>query len=198
MLCTKRGYKRSVIFSLFANSNARSKGILQIVSSIIRVQVDESRIVPHALQMHRADLHYMSDLLALEDTIPTATRHPRNVEQLGPIDHMVIYGTLISKSTSNPTRSMITLTFSSSDANTLRLNLVAETTLIFPQCGRDSWFGPGRSYLSCRVIDVPLQWCTSCVCITLGCHRVMCHYLESQYYDCTNKYKVSYNKTFEN
>mgnify|MGYP006976744676 CR=1 FL=1 len=29
MLCTKRGYKSSVIFSLFAKSRARSKGILQ-------------------------------------------------------------------------------------------------------------------------------------------------------------------------
>ena len=40
--------------------------------------------------MHGANLDYMANLLALQDTVATATGHASNVEQLGTIDHVVI------------------------------------------------------------------------------------------------------------
>jgi hypothetical protein len=41
--------------------------------------------------MHGPDLDNMSHLLALEDTIPTASRHTSNVEEFGAINHVIIW-----------------------------------------------------------------------------------------------------------
>lgn len=89
MLCTKSGYSRSVIFSLLAKSRARSKGILSVVRRAAKKNIWEL-FLPHALQMHRSNFHNMANLLALQDTISTTPRHSRNIEELRPINHVVI------------------------------------------------------------------------------------------------------------
>ena len=48
--------------------------------------------------MHGANLDHMANLLALQDTVATTTGHASNVEQLGTIDHVVIYSLLVVSS----------------------------------------------------------------------------------------------------
>lgn len=50
--------------------------------------------VPDTLQVHRANFHDVANLLTLEDSIPSATGHARNVEQLGTVDHVVVCKTV--------------------------------------------------------------------------------------------------------
>lgn len=91
MLCTNSGYKSSVIFSLLAKSKALSKGILRKVRYELRIiNATLWPSLPNTLQVHRADLHNMSDLLALENTISAPTCHAGHIEQLGTIDHVII------------------------------------------------------------------------------------------------------------
>lgn len=47
--------------------------------------------IPNALEVHWADFHNMSDLLALEDSVSPAPGHACDIEQLGSVDHVVIY-----------------------------------------------------------------------------------------------------------
>ena len=91
MLCTKRGYSISVIFSLLANSRARSNGILGINSKLpYRYGYLQKRCVPDPLQMHWANLDNVLLLLALENTITAASGHTSNIEKFSAINHMVI------------------------------------------------------------------------------------------------------------
>lgn len=46
--------------------------------------------VPDALEVHWADLHHMSRLLALENTITSTASHTRDVQQLCAIDHVIV------------------------------------------------------------------------------------------------------------
>lgn len=46
--------------------------------------------IPDTLEMHRANLDHMAQLLALQNTITAATSHSRHIEQLGTVDHMVV------------------------------------------------------------------------------------------------------------
>lgn len=62
MSWTKSGYNCSVIFSLFAKSSARSKGIL--AKSVWLSHYWIVRGLPDALQMHGTDLHDMPCFLA--------------------------------------------------------------------------------------------------------------------------------------
>ena len=76
---------------------------------------DEVRPVernPHALEVHGPDLHYASDLLAAQDAVPAATGHLCDVEQLRPVDHVVV----------GP----------ADDGDAVRLDLVAERLLVLP------------------------------------------------------------------
>lgn len=47
--------------------------------------------VPDTLQVHWSYLHYMLLLLTLQDSISAASSHACDVEELGAVDHMVIY-----------------------------------------------------------------------------------------------------------
>lgn len=47
--------------------------------------------IPNALQVHGADLDNMANLFALQDAVSTATSHSSDIEQLGSINHVVIY-----------------------------------------------------------------------------------------------------------
>jgi len=47
--------------------------------------------IPDTFQMHWANLHYMLLLLAFENAVTPASSHARNIEELGTIDHMVIW-----------------------------------------------------------------------------------------------------------
>lgn len=83
---------------------------------------------PHALEMHRANLDDMPNLLALQNAVTSPSSHASDVKQLGSVDHVVI--------------------FSSSDANSSGFNLKAEAALVFPQCSRDPRFRIGWGYLT--------------------------------------------------
>lgn len=52
--------------------------------------LDSSKDLPNTLQVHRANLHHMAQLLTLQDTVTATTSHPSHVEQLRTINHMVI------------------------------------------------------------------------------------------------------------
>lgn len=47
--------------------------------------------IPNSLQMHGTDLDNVTDLLALENAIPTTTCHACHVQQLGAVDHGIVY-----------------------------------------------------------------------------------------------------------
>lgn len=78
-----------MIFSLLAKSNARSNGILAPIS--IQSNNKWKINVPHALQVHRPNFDHMTDLFAFQDAITATTGHSSHVEQLGTVDHVVVY-----------------------------------------------------------------------------------------------------------
>jgi hypothetical protein len=41
--------------------------------------------------MHGANLDDVADLLALENAVAPAARHARHVQQLGAVDHVIVY-----------------------------------------------------------------------------------------------------------
>lgn len=77
-----------MIFSLLAKSRARSKGILQLVSTLDRSS--QLSNLPNSLKMHGSNLDHMSDLLALQDTVAATSGHTGHIEKLGAIDHVVV------------------------------------------------------------------------------------------------------------
>lgn len=80
-----------MIFSLLANSRARSKGILKQDSvSPDAWKSSNSEIVPDALQMHGPNLNDVSDLLTLQNTITATSRHSCDVQELCAVDHMIV------------------------------------------------------------------------------------------------------------
>lgn len=92
MLWTKSGYSSSVIFSLLAKSSALSNGILCAPSQPDRVWRPQRgrRNSPDALEMHRANLYDVPDLLALENAVTAPASHASNIQQLGAIDHVIV------------------------------------------------------------------------------------------------------------
>jgi hypothetical protein len=46
--------------------------------------------LPDTFQMHWANLHYMSHLFALENSITSTSSHACNIKKLRTVDHMVI------------------------------------------------------------------------------------------------------------
>lgn len=46
--------------------------------------------LPNALEVHWSDLHHVSNLLRLENAVPSTSGHAGNVQQLGSIDEMVV------------------------------------------------------------------------------------------------------------
>lgn len=108
--------------------------------------------------MHRPDLHHVANLLTLQDTISTAPGHSRDVQKLGPIDHVVIYTrSARTYPVSGQRKRGTEHTLSSSDTDTLRLDLVAETALVFPQRRRDPRLCSRRAYLAGGVERVGLR-----------------------------------------
>lgn len=121
MWCTKRGYNKSVIFSLFAKSNARSNGILgreerekgqtmswrresfihylfNVSNCLLSQKTMEAGFnIPYALEMHGPNLHNVAHFFALENTISSTTSHPGNVQELGAIDHVIICAERVSQ-----------------------------------------------------------------------------------------------------
>lgn len=76
-----------MIFSLFANSSARSNGILHIVS--LRGEWDQD-CLPDALQVHGTNLYDVARLLALENAIPSSSGHASHVEKLRAVDKVIV------------------------------------------------------------------------------------------------------------
>jgi len=83
---------------------------------------------PDAFQVHWADFDYVFEFLALENTVSSSAGHACYVEELGAVDHMVI--------------------FTSSNASTLDINLEAECRFVLPQCSGNSRLHANRSDLT--------------------------------------------------
>jgi hypothetical protein len=77
-----------VIFSLLANSRARSKGILSHVS--MPISSPEQGNLPNTLEMHGADLNDMARLLAFQYAVTPTSCHSRNIQKLGAVDHVIV------------------------------------------------------------------------------------------------------------
>ena len=104
MLCTKRGYRSSVIFSLFAKSSARSKGILFCVSpsemrmhtsnayqtplrcigpilttcrvfSLLRIPSRRPRVIPATLRSLVPLMKWLSSRLATQTPFASTWKH---------------------------------------------------------------------------------------------------------------------------
>lgn len=85
---------------------------------------------PDTLEVHRANLHNVADLLALENTVTASAGHASDVEQLGAVDHGIV--------------------FPASNTDASRLDLKAQTALIFPQRGSHTRLhAGGRNLTSC-------------------------------------------------
>lgn len=127
-----------MIFSLLANSRARSNGILGVKESTTDTarHVVKAKYIPDTFQMHWANFHNMAKLFALENSITSTAGHASYIEQLCTIDHVVICGG--GKKSQSKEYLQLTLssrnelTFSSSYTHSLRFHLVAETPFIFP------------------------------------------------------------------
>lgn len=74
---------------------------------------------PHAFEMHGPYFYHVSYFFGFQDSVALAPRHPCNVEQLGTIDHVVV--------------------FSSSHAHASRFYLETQRALVFPQRSGDFW-----------------------------------------------------------
>ena len=48
--------------------------------------------LPDAFEVHGPDLDHMPHLLALQDAVATTSGHSRDIQQLGAVDHVIIYG----------------------------------------------------------------------------------------------------------
>lgn len=53
--------------------------------------MDRKTCLPNSLQMHWSNLDNVSDLFTLQNAIAAATSHASNIQQLCPVDHMIIW-----------------------------------------------------------------------------------------------------------
>jgi hypothetical protein len=69
------------------------------LSNLLLVGKIKSPVIrnPDTLEMHRANLDHVTNLLTLQDAVSTTSRHPRDVEQLCSVDHVVVYMQLAGK-----------------------------------------------------------------------------------------------------
>lgn len=100
--------------------------------------------LPDAFEVHWADLDYVLQLLALEDAVSSSAGHACYVEELGAVDHMVIFlcQNLALK------LDVRERTFTASNACTLDINLEAQCGLILPKCSSDSRLHANRRNLT--------------------------------------------------
>lgn len=88
ILWTNNGYKISVIFSLLANSRARSNGILFHVRGCL-IDADVQSL-PNTFEMHRPNLNNVPDFLRFEYAISSPSGHTSYIQKLGSVDEVVI------------------------------------------------------------------------------------------------------------
>lgn len=94
---------------------------------------------PHAFQVHWPNFDNVPDFFTLEDAVATPTSHPRYIQKLGAVDHVVI--------------------FSASHADASGFHLEAEATFIFPESRRDARFHPRRRNLARRIEALVVRRC---------------------------------------
>lgn len=93
----------------------------------------ERKNIPNTLEMHRPNLDHVPRLLALENTIATTARHSSDVQELGAVNHVVV--------------------FTPSHTHAIRLDLEAQAAFIFPESSGDSRLHAVRRDLT-RLIKV--------------------------------------------
>jgi len=98
-------------------SNVVNKERIQELRDLFLVRKVQRSLVrdPDTLQMHRANFDHMSNLFALQNAVSSPSGHTSHVEQLCSIDHVVIFAT--------------------GNTDTTSLDLKAKTAFIFPQSG---------------------------------------------------------------
>ena len=152
MLWTKSGYSNSVIFSLFAKSRARSKGILQDEMSNYKIKHQAC-----TERTYQTPLRCMGPILTTCRTFSLfriPSRRPRVIpatfSSFVPLimwlssPHALVPSTLLSSRGDK-------ITFSPGDTNTARLHLEAEASLVLPERSGDSWLHARRRNLACLV-----------------------------------------------
>jgi hypothetical protein len=119
--------------------------------------------LPDTLQMHRANLHNMSNFLALENSVTAATRHSRNVQKFCAVDHVVIWKQFVSMVRELDRVSQ--LTFSAGNADAACLYLEAKAALVFPKRRRHTRLHARGLDLSGRVKSLGP--------VLAGCHALL-------------------------
>ena len=97
--------------------------------------------------MHWSNLHHVPSLFALQNAIAAPSRHAGHVQQLRPVDHVVIWMVSFIQFYPEARR----LTISPRNTNTVGFNLEAHAAFVLPQCSRHSRFHARRSNLTGHV-----------------------------------------------
>jgi hypothetical protein len=98
-------------------SNVVDEQRIQLLCNLLLVGKLKSSLKrnPDTLEMHWADLNDVTRLFALQYAVSTASCHSRDVQQLGAVDHVII--------------------FTASNTHALGFDLETETAFVFPQRG---------------------------------------------------------------
>lgn len=60
------------------------------VNCQVKIYRQGERNLPHALEMHRTNLDYLTQLFTLQYAISTTASHSRNVQEFCSVDHVVV------------------------------------------------------------------------------------------------------------
>lgn len=108
---------------------------------------------PDPLQMHWPDFDDPAILLGLEYSIAAAARHFGHIEQLCPVDHVIIWAEeSANRGTNCESHSGRRLAGSASDADARGLDLETHGPLVFPESCCTLWLGKvWRGQLAARI-----------------------------------------------
>ena len=105
---------------------------------------------PNAFEMHWSNFDHVSGFLTLEDAIATASCHACDVQKLGSVDHMIVYGLSALPKPPHPSP-RAEITFSTCNADAFGFNLKTEAAFVFPKSGSNAWLHAGWGNLACSV-----------------------------------------------
>jgi len=123
---------------------------VQAFGNLLLVCKIQSTVVrnPDTFEVHGTNLDDMAGLFALQNTVSPTSRHTSYIQQLRAVDHVIV--------------------FSASDTHAVRLDLKAQTTLVFPQSSGDSGLHARGSDLTGSVNDAMF------VVHTSGSRQIVC------------------------
>lgn len=165
MFRTNKGYNRSVIFSLFANSNARSNGILHSLAGLIQFD-QETYHTPFKCMGPIFTTWRIFSLFRMPSRRPLVI--PATLSSFVPL--IMELSALVSLPITSS--GYIRRTFSPGNAHALGFHLITKTPFILPESGRDTGLRSRGSHLTGRVIDVALQRRSGVVAVSRRRHAM--------------------------